>query len=245
MAQRTDPSRLPKVSNCSPRKLPRQARSRALVDAILDAAAALLVDRDGDLVTTNAIAEDAGVSIGSLYQYFANRESIIAAVADRHADRVYRRVADVNFVETATLDIAVSQVVEATFVAHRIDTPLHSALSAHWGHIHFSPLHRGSKSAIRERLNALPTNARRDVVHPDLPYASLVASEIIHGLAHSAILRPNEHEEEGALEYEAAKATCAYLKLTTDMFFGNVSEHRQILALYNDDNNSASLGNDL
>jgi AcrR family transcriptional regulator len=66
-----------------PRKIPRQARSLATVEVILDAAALLLVDEGYEQTTTNRIAERAGVSIGSLYQYFPNREAVVAAVAHR------------------------------------------------------------------------------------------------------------------------------------------------------------------
>ncbi|WP_052628890.1 TetR/AcrR family transcriptional regulator [Rhodopseudomonas palustris] len=66
-----------------PRKIPRQARSRATVEVILDATALLLVDEGFEQTTTNRIAERAGVSIGSLYQYFPNREAVVGAVAQR------------------------------------------------------------------------------------------------------------------------------------------------------------------
>jgi AcrR family transcriptional regulator len=71
-----------------PRKIPRQARSLATVEVILDAAALLLVDEGYEQATTNRIAERAGVSIGSLYQYFPNRESVVAAVAHRLKARI-------------------------------------------------------------------------------------------------------------------------------------------------------------
>jgi AcrR family transcriptional regulator len=70
-------------STSRPRKIPRQARSLATVEVILDAAALLLVDEGYEQATTNRIAERAGVSIGSLYQYFPNREAVVAAVAHR------------------------------------------------------------------------------------------------------------------------------------------------------------------
>ncbi|MGM4886328.1 TetR/AcrR family transcriptional regulator [Tardiphaga sp. 11_C7_N12_6] len=66
-----------------PRKIPRQARSLATVEVILDAAGLVLVDEGYEQATTNRIAERAGVSIGSLYQYFPNRESVVASVAHR------------------------------------------------------------------------------------------------------------------------------------------------------------------
>ncbi|MEY2883152.1 MAG: hypothetical protein RL490_876 [Pseudomonadota bacterium] len=64
-----------------PTVLPVQARSRALVDAILEAAAQIL-ERDGQArFTTNAVAARAGVSVGSLYRYFPNKTAILLALA--------------------------------------------------------------------------------------------------------------------------------------------------------------------
>jgi AcrR family transcriptional regulator len=69
--------------------LPTQERSRRTVAAILDAAAHVLAERgDASATTTNHIAEAAGVSIGSLYQYFADRDEILLALYERHLDVV-------------------------------------------------------------------------------------------------------------------------------------------------------------
>src|SRR5580658_582762 len=70
------------------RKRPQQARSRATIDAILDAAAHILGERGWAGLTTNAVAEAAGVSIGSLYQYFPNKLALIEAVRRRHFEEV-------------------------------------------------------------------------------------------------------------------------------------------------------------
>lgn len=67
-----------------PRKLPTQERSRATVDAIMQAATYILVKFGWERLTTNAIAERAGVNIGSLYQYFPNKQAIIAELQRRH-----------------------------------------------------------------------------------------------------------------------------------------------------------------
>jgi len=71
------------MQTLEPRKIPRQGRSRATVDAILDACAEGLASRGYEALTTNAISERAGVSIGTLYEYFPNREAISAALAGR------------------------------------------------------------------------------------------------------------------------------------------------------------------
>src|SRR5580658_10125349 len=68
----------------APRKKPRQGRSLATVDAILDATARVLCTTGYDRASTNRIALAAGVSVGSLYQYFPSKEALVAALAARH-----------------------------------------------------------------------------------------------------------------------------------------------------------------
>lgn len=64
-------------------KIPRQRRAVEMVHAILDAGIAL-IEREGvTRFTTNRVAERAGVSVGSLYQYFANKEMILAGIVER------------------------------------------------------------------------------------------------------------------------------------------------------------------
>ncbi len=66
------------------RRLPVQARSRKKVEALLDAAERLVVERGVEAVTTRDIADDAGVPVASLYQYFADKEAVFLALAERH-----------------------------------------------------------------------------------------------------------------------------------------------------------------
>lgn len=66
-----------------PRKIPAQGRSSQTVEAILEAAARILETRGLAGYTTNAVAERAGVSIGSLYQYFPNKDALTAALIER------------------------------------------------------------------------------------------------------------------------------------------------------------------
>jgi AcrR family transcriptional regulator len=81
-------SSMPKRERAAPRKLPRQTRSKATVDAIVTAAARILV-RDGyQGANVNTIAELAGVGVGSLYQYFPSKEAVVAAVIKRHSDQM-------------------------------------------------------------------------------------------------------------------------------------------------------------
>jgi AcrR family transcriptional regulator len=81
----------PKPVEVSRRK-PSQARSLQTVGVILDAAAQILERQGEDAVTTNEVAERSGFSIGTLYQYFANRDEILIALADREQQRVAERM---------------------------------------------------------------------------------------------------------------------------------------------------------
>ncbi|HMI94715.1 MAG TPA: TetR/AcrR family transcriptional regulator [Polyangiales bacterium] len=69
------------------RRRPRQSRSRFTVTAILDATARVLLKHGYEKCTTKLIAEVAGVGIGSLYEYFPNREALVAATVERELDR--------------------------------------------------------------------------------------------------------------------------------------------------------------
>ncbi|MCP4640823.1 MAG: TetR/AcrR family transcriptional regulator [bacterium] len=72
----------------APRREPSQERSRQRVDIILDAVSELLVEQGFDAVTTRAIAEKAGVPVGSIYQFFPNKYAVLNALASRFLDRI-------------------------------------------------------------------------------------------------------------------------------------------------------------
>ncbi len=70
------------------RRSPRQARARATIAAILEAAARILEERGLDGFTTNHVAERAGVGIATLYQYFPDKDAIVLAIAEQERDRL-------------------------------------------------------------------------------------------------------------------------------------------------------------
>jgi len=77
---------MPRLPRPEPRKLPTQDRSRALYQALLTASAELL-ERDGPEFALSEVATRAGVSPGSLYQYFPDRAALVAALIDWHVAR--------------------------------------------------------------------------------------------------------------------------------------------------------------
>ena len=75
------------ASAANRRRSPQQLRSRAIVDAIVQAGRELLASEGAASLTTNRIAERAGVSIGSLYRYFPNKDAVLAAIYDADTGR--------------------------------------------------------------------------------------------------------------------------------------------------------------
>jgi AcrR family transcriptional regulator len=86
---------MPKRATKTVRKQPRQARAQATVHAVLEATVQVL-ERDGvDAATTTRIAEVAGVSVGTLYQYFSHRDAIFNALQDREFERALAMMGDI------------------------------------------------------------------------------------------------------------------------------------------------------
>ena len=111
------------------RRAPSQARSRATVEAILTATAQILSREGPEAATTKAIAARAGVSIGSLYQYFGGQGEIIDTLARRHVDEM-RAVLSDALAELIRLPIAdaVPRLMQALIASHQVDPELDHVL---------------------------------------------------------------------------------------------------------------------
>jgi len=125
----------------------KQSRSKATVDAILEAAARILAEDGWAGVNTNAIAARAGVSIGSVYEYFPNKHAILDAIIDRHlsAGEAMLAEAAANLPDPLDTDDVVDALIEGFVRLHRDDPRLHRALSSE------APV----SSACRARIEAL------------------------------------------------------------------------------------------
>ncbi|MBT8451083.1 MAG: TetR/AcrR family transcriptional regulator [Deltaproteobacteria bacterium] len=100
----------------TPRRRPSQERSRDRVERILDATSSLLGDTPVDKITTAAIAEQAGVPIGSVYQYFPNKLAILAELARRVMEEVDLKTASLIAEDFGVLpwDRAIDRAIDAT-----------------------------------------------------------------------------------------------------------------------------------
>ena len=118
-----------KTDQLTPRRRPSQERSRDRVERILDATASLLEETPADKITTAAIAERAGVPIGSVYQYFPNKLAVLAELARRVMEEVDLATANRIAEDFGVLpwDQAIDRAIDATMQGYA-EQPLYVQL---------------------------------------------------------------------------------------------------------------------
>jgi AcrR family transcriptional regulator len=167
------------------RRDPVQPRAVATVAAITEAASRLLVERGYDRVSTNLIARRAGVSIGSLYQYFSGKEAIYAAIIDLH-------LAEMRIAGTHALQVLADPAVDFATALRRI---LDTLIDVHAGDddlmraierelIKVFPQWRGAKEDDEELVAALADiiAARRDCRTADPQVAARLTFTLCQGV---------------------------------------------------------------
>lgn len=190
------------------RKAPRQARSRATVDAIIEAGTRVLGRQGWAEFSTNGVAATAGVSIGSLYQYFPNKLSLIEAIRQRHFSEVLD-VVRLASEHTGTLEEGIGVLVQGMLAVHRAFPALHRALleevprSKELGAAHdeFERQYLGHYKLLIAR------HRRHDPQAADM--SALVLSAAVEGVVHHAALRGGRDVR--VLKQELVALACAYV----------------------------------
>ncbi|OPY97527.1 TetR family transcriptional regulator [Bradyrhizobium sacchari] len=176
-----------------PRKNASQQRSRATVDALIEATARILVKEGFEKASTNRIAEVAGVSVGSLYQYFPSKEAIVAAVIGRHNEEVMGLVRTA-LAEVAGLPIdkAVRKLVAVAIEAHRINPKLHRVLAEQiprTGQLaEVEAFNREVHTLVRTYLES----RRNEMRKVDIDLAAFICVSAIESVAHNTVLNHAE-----------------------------------------------------
>jgi AcrR family transcriptional regulator len=201
-------------AHTNPRKTAVQKRSRATVNALLQATARILIREGYDKASTNRVAEVAGVSVGSLYQYFPSKDALVAAVIDRHSQQVMQAVQG-EFAESLELPIeqAVRKLVAVAVKAHRIDPKLHCVLAEQ-----IPRVGRLENVATFNRQNyalfASYLERHREEIRPcDLGLAAFVCVTSIEALTHTAVLHQKMVSDEAmnALVEDTTRLVVGYL----------------------------------
>jgi AcrR family transcriptional regulator len=199
----------------NPRKSASQKRSRLTVNALLEATARILIREGFDKASTNRIAEVAGVSVGSLYQYFPSKEALVAALIERHNQEVMQAVQH-ELAEAVDLPMeqAVRKLVWVAVKAHRIDPSLHRVLAEQ-----IPRVGRLEKLETFNRQNyalfAAYLERHRDAIRAvDLDLAAFVCVTSIEALTHTAVLHQKLVSDQAmdALVDEATRLVVGYLR---------------------------------
>jgi AcrR family transcriptional regulator len=201
----------------TPRKVPRQERSRLTVEAILDAAARVFERRGYAAGTTNRIAARAGVSIGSLYQYYPNKDAVLVALAGRHLDEGAAALEPViaGLVRDAPpLADGARRLVEAMVALHAERPALHRVL--------FEEAPR--PPALRRRVEALTERAVAGVAAylaaagvRDAEVAARLVVGIVETTTHALAIRPDRGVPAAVVVDETVVLLTGYLEGKRDI----------------------------
>ena len=198
-----------KKASTAPRKLPRQERAQFTVEAILVATKKVLAEEGRERATTNRIAEVAGVSIGSLYQYFPNKEVLIELVrADQEG--AFRENLEPRFERMFDLPLreAVCGIVSLLIDYHRDSRGIHNALQ--------EPAQPEFHEDLMDRwLGTMVSylEAHRQEIRPtNLELAARIALETVESLTHEMSLRSPELLDDPEYASELVELLVGYLE---------------------------------
>lgn len=166
------------ATRLEPRKTPRQARSTASVEAILQATVQVLMKDGKSKLTTTRIAERAGVSVGTLYQYFPNKSSLLQALLKEHLDGVALAMeASCKSVHGASLARMAEAITSAFVQAKFRNLDAGVALCAVSDDIEGKRIARGMHARATKAMTAMFQTAReKTIAQPDLVAATLLSA---------------------------------------------------------------------
>jgi len=200
------------------RREPKQQRSRQTVDAVLEAVQ-LVVKRHGtQALTTNRIAEAAGVSIGSLYQYFPDKRTIFTALHDRHVDDV-RQVIEQTTASCASapLEEFTRELVQGLVNVHAQLADLHEIVSSA---VPQSTL--GFKNALHHTFGGVLSRADPERYSLDETERMLfVLPRMVESLVHGAVHQARSALSRDGAGNEAIRSVLVYV----NSFQGSAPRH--------------------
>lgn len=196
----------------APRRRPRQARARETTRAILEAAARVFADHGYAAGTTNRIAAAAGVSIGSLYEYFPNKDAILVALMERHiADGEAAMRALMATVRPGRLRPVVRGFVQAMISLHAREPRLHRVLFEEapvpapvWRTL--AAVERRMTDDVERVLAAEP-----EVRVRDRALAARLVVQVVEDLTHRFVLHPGGDVDPERYVEEVTALVTAYL----------------------------------
>ena len=203
---------MPRKRPTTPRKQPQQDRSRVTVEAILEATTHILTEEGYDKANTNRIAERAGISIGSLYQYFPNKESLMAALMEQHSNEIAQLVeSKLEDLSKAPLETAIPVLVKAVVAAHAINPRLHQVLNEEIPRSERLQRMQKADEHITELLRAYLARWSDRIRPQNLEMTVFILSCTLESLCHSAIIEQPWFVDHNQFEQEVADLLLGYL----------------------------------
>ena len=196
-----------------PRKSPQQSRSRELVSAILDAASRVLTAKGFDGLTMQEVATVAGVSPGSLYQYFPDKVSLVTQIIETVSQRELAYQVDAMAkLAPSDLESMVAAVIRSALAFQKQEGPLMRAAIAAMPLVGHHPLLVDRVKTASEGLRMLfEAHADRwPGVNVDL--ITFVVVNAVLSLTHDGILPRPDWVNEDQLADEIVRLACGYLK---------------------------------
>jgi AcrR family transcriptional regulator len=196
-----------------PRKAPRQARSQATVEAILEAAARILAGEGYAAMSTNRVAETAGVSVGSLYQYFPNKDALVAALHQRHGRQIHALLAQALDASVGQgLRASVTALVHAALQGHLLEPELHRVLENEFPFFDTPDSETDDYLGVHARFDAL-LEAHRDEIAPrNLKLARYMLVTTSQALVHAAVIDPPRGFTTAEIESAIVEMMMGYLR---------------------------------
>ena len=194
-----------------PRKTPVQARSTASVDAILEATIQVLLAIGKERLTTARVARRAGVSIGTLYQYFPNKSSLLQAVLRRHLDGVATAVEHVCQEQkgNALAEMATA-LIEAFLEAKIGDGHAGAALYAVSSDVDGANIATQMSARINEAIVEMLTTAC-DPLKTDPSLAASILQGAIAGVSRRLLESDDPKQQRNSVQRELTILACSYL----------------------------------
>jgi AcrR family transcriptional regulator len=193
------------------RKLPTQARARATVDVILRACAQVLAAEGYARTSTNRVAAVAGVSVGSIYQYFPNKDALVLAVAEEHSRTLIELlVATAEAYRDRPIAEGARHFVRGMIAAHALDPLLHRALVQQLLHLGFDHF-RESQEHVRGLIAAWLAVRSHEVKVGNPEVASFVLVATVEGVIHTAVFERPDLLGTPAFEDELTAIVLRYL----------------------------------
>jgi AcrR family transcriptional regulator len=195
-----------------PRKKPRQERAKATTEAILAAAAQVLVEEGYEASSTNRIAARAGVSIGSLYQYFPTKEAIVYTLMKRHMEKMQELLFDSTAQYShAPMTEAVPAYVKAMLAAHRVEPGLHRVIAEQLPRIGGYQGMKDSNDAIFPVIRAYLELHKKEIRNVDLDTLTFTLIHAVEGVTHVAVLERPKFIDWDVLAEELSRLVLRYL----------------------------------